>query len=1666
MGDSIGSAAQRLSGAPPVCLTHKIHVVDQPGPTQTLWKGTETLETAPSVAPGAEFVFVFDQPVALDKIAASASAKLQSCDSSVSAHDIALQAAWTVKGNLDVVTFKHSTQFIAGCKYTLSIPGDHPVADVLQCLDQPVGFTFRVRSKDEDSPLRKEATSIRYRPKTFDVSAFSLPEAIQASPSAIVQRYSENLGIRPYVDTFAVDPTMPKRLRSPAYAEYYLGVPVTGAGYVFQTDVNGNVTSATGRISQGISLDVHPLVLDAAALVVATNEVLKTQKFAKLPILLPSSKTLVIQPVTAKLGTPPKFRLAWAVRLVDQVSHAAFNTVVDAQNASILVEPASNIDGQCANTDTSGLAAPAAEDGRLPTTLQSTLYRDPDDYSLSRFTNGGSSILALRTDGVAPFALPTIAAQCGLNVLSDSTYATVPSTLSDASWSPEVLTTAASFLGVQRTYSYLAAHPLKDVDPGTPSDEAAWVGFDGDGAVPIRMLVGTPVLGNPPQIQAYFDPNANLLHFVGQLPGTSLDLVTNAALDITGHEFGHAVLHSLYPETQQPETLAIGEGFGDVLGSTVEQSVRGDGPWNYCLKGDVHQNAITTVGACLRDLQNPQNSAQGPSPSAFGDGNYSHSTDPQIVGHLNSTVMGHWFYLLQKGTSAPNTLGCTYDLSQPPLTWDESLAVVFHAVESHLFKDHDFNDLATATVSAAKILFQADPNLNAKVTRVVNAWAAVGVYDPFWEGVDQSIAPGTQEEHVSPWQPIEWDVAPTETAWQLEIEKDDPTLQVPALVSVTETFVGTDGRKKAVARVALDPNSQYYWREHATAPTAENAQCKATHAFMTGDNPTVDDLKIVANLAPDGSVRPGTVEAQWKEIPGAVTYKVFAGTGDPNCAKGTGVLPEVDVPGSLTATEPTGSVSGIQPTTTYTLDVQAVGPTPIGSATAAVTACAATTFATIAMRPPTPSAPVDGTPFPYQSPHLGGTGLLTWTWTGFDGPSSFSLNFYERSLNGTCSSTLAHNETIPANCGSGLIDCFTSFSKDVFAVPPIPSTSDWANPTGYCWTVTSIAGKGQSSPPVPPPADPHFSSSFSLDGPQLTSPGIPLGSAADTHAPVTTNLRDYEDTSDVAFNWSAVPNASGYVIVGGRWPWLAVSAVADPPNCILRNTTTGADSCQAGPAEITFGATEVDGATTTTVPTDKAGRGRYCWTVWPELEDPKNPGQKNPVQPLVNPQANTFCYSTQAAVPVITTDKPTPDGGDFSAEPITGKIVFPYQPGGIGGLNVDFGSAHGSVIPTPACTVTVTGDPAAWHDGVGFVFGDIYNCEYDFTLDPDPDTDYKIVATASGFNQQKLTATKKFTTGQCGGQGQVCCPGNKCTADSTFCDGGTHKCDHCGGMGERCCDDGTCGLGDICNSTTDTCEFCGAQPGQPCCDDPKNIAALGGHQCRINSPQGPEIACSFGKCVTCGNTGETCCDGDTCIDNPALNLQCVVTNPLQPATSKGCEECGHDGTFCCAHGTQCENGIQCDPVTNNCCDSTAHSCGQPMSTCTPPVKPTGLRPGTFYSGALQSVDPACFSSGGVAPPGCDAAVVDAVPNGKDTFLGPGSLAWNAQSAKVNYDVELSCYNGAQSLVNVPVLVLGNGTEASFSEDDLPLAETFCAWTVRAFNDCGSVTSDPELFQWF
>src|SRR4051812_27620831 len=76
--DPADTTATRLSGVQ-TCLTHNVHVVDQPGPTQGLWKGSDTVETAPSLKKDAEFVVVFDQLVSTDEVTAAASLKLGAC---------------------------------------------------------------------------------------------------------------------------------------------------------------------------------------------------------------------------------------------------------------------------------------------------------------------------------------------------------------------------------------------------------------------------------------------------------------------------------------------------------------------------------------------------------------------------------------------------------------------------------------------------------------------------------------------------------------------------------------------------------------------------------------------------------------------------------------------------------------------------------------------------------------------------------------------------------------------------------------------------------------------------------------------------------------------------------------------------------------------------------------------------------------------------------------------------------------------------------------------------------------------------------------------------------------------------------------------------------------------------------------------------------------------------------------------------------------------------------------------------------------------------------------------------------------------------------------------------------------------------------------------------
>jgi hypothetical protein len=167
-------------------------------------------------------------------------------------------------------------------------------------------------------------------------------------------------------------------------------------------------------------------------------------------------------------------------------------------------------------------------------------------------------------------------------------------------------------------------------------------------------------------------------------------------------------------------------------------------------------------------------------------------------------------------------------------------------------------------------------------------------------------------------------------------------------------------------------------------------------------------------------------------------------------------------------------------------------------------------------------------------------------------------------------------------------------------------------------------------------------------------------------------------------------------------------------------------------------------------------------------------------------------------------------------------------------------------------------------------------------------------------DQDILTCVLESTCGGCGGApidsatGTLlldCCPGALCTAPRTVCLQSANKCISCGGAGLACCGDGFC---------------------------EKDLS------CRVGVGQDYPS----GTCVKCGGPGQSCC-------------------PDQQCASGGCCAggiCAPNGAACAADGGLCANGLcaSCGAAGKKCCggrDDVGKACGQTDTVCTTPSGP-------------------------------------------------------------------------------------------------------------------------------
>ena len=195
------------------------------------------------------------------------------------------------------------------------------------------------------------------------------------------------------------------------------------------------------------------------------------------------------------------------------------------------------------------------------------------------------------------------------------------------------------------------------------------------------------------------------------------------ALDVCGHEIGHAVCQSTANLTYSNESGAMNEGLSDIWGASIEDysvntlGVKSSGvtPKSTWLIGE----EIDKTAPALRSMSDPKSQGQ---PDYYKGINWYTGTSDNGGVHTNSGVLNFWYYLIANGKSGTNEKGVSYKVAGQGLK--AAAKITFRMESVYMVAGSTYAQARTYSIQAATDLFGA---ASAQVTAVTNAWNAVGV---------------------------------------------------------------------------------------------------------------------------------------------------------------------------------------------------------------------------------------------------------------------------------------------------------------------------------------------------------------------------------------------------------------------------------------------------------------------------------------------------------------------------------------------------------------------------------------------------------------------------------------------------------------------------------------------------------------------------------------------------------------------------------------------------------------------------------------------------------------------------------------------------------------------------------------------------------------------------
>lgn len=247
--------------------------------------------------------------------------------------------------------------------------------------------------------------------------------------------------------------------------------------------------------------------------------------------------------------------------------------------------------------------------------------------------------------------------------------------------------------------------------------------YDDEGSYAVANVHQTGVMGTE-MVNAYWSPYQQQFFF-GDGDGVTANSL--AVLDVSAHEFTHAVTEHTANLIYSYESGALNESFSDIFAICVEFKFQEDGSDTY--PSYTPGKADWLIGEdcwiseiALRDARDPSNietvGANGMQASRY-HGNYWYFGEGDNGGvHYNNSVQNHFFYLLCEG-GAGNNEGIEYDL--PGIGIEAAEQIAYRTLTVYCTPSTDYADARGAWISAAE-------DINVDYALIVSkTWAAVGL---------------------------------------------------------------------------------------------------------------------------------------------------------------------------------------------------------------------------------------------------------------------------------------------------------------------------------------------------------------------------------------------------------------------------------------------------------------------------------------------------------------------------------------------------------------------------------------------------------------------------------------------------------------------------------------------------------------------------------------------------------------------------------------------------------------------------------------------------------------------------------------------------------------------------------------------------------------------------